>query len=85
MKTVGSRHHAGIPDLLVCAEGQFVAIEVKRPGEKPTALQRAQLEKIACSGGTSAVVTSCDEAARVIRTILGRSVFDGSPGRTARP
>lgn len=52
----------GTPDLLVCHEGRFIALEVKRLGQKPTAIQRVELARVAAHGGTAAVVHSVDEA-----------------------
>ena len=42
---------SGIPDILACLGGLFFGIEVKRPGEKPTALQLAQGLRIKKAGG----------------------------------
>ena len=36
----------GTPDILACMDGQFIGIEVKKPGGKPSPLQRVQLRKI---------------------------------------
>ena len=38
-------------DLLVCWRGFFIAIEVKRPGAKPTKLQYKIISDILTSGG----------------------------------
>ena len=37
---------SGIPDLLVCCNGSFVAVEVKAPNGKPSELQKMNIEKI---------------------------------------
>lgn len=37
---------SGIPDLLVCCNGYFVAVEVKAPNGKPSELQKWNIEKI---------------------------------------
>lgn len=47
-------------DVLGLFLGYFFAIEVKRPGKKPTALQARELELIAQSGGTTFEIS--DEA-----------------------
>ena len=52
----------GSADLVGIVEGRFVALEVKRPGEKATAEQVAWLELVRRHGGFAAVVTSGDEA-----------------------
>lgn len=38
-------------DILACIAGRFVAIEVKRPGKKPTALQFKIMHDIETAGG----------------------------------
>jgi hypothetical protein len=63
---------SGIPDLLCCFHGAFVALEVKRPGNKPTPSQAAQLEGITRAGGRALVVHDADEALAIL------SVLDGS-------
>jgi hypothetical protein len=37
---------SGIPDLLVCCSGYFVAVEVKAPNGKPSELQKRNIRKI---------------------------------------
>jgi Holliday junction resolvase len=48
----------GVPDIIACWRGKFLAIETKAPGRKHTvtANQKMQLEKIAASGGIAVVV-----------------------------
>jgi hypothetical protein len=66
MKTYGSMYgKAGVPDLIICLNGRFFAIEVKRPGGKPTDLQVATMDRINACWGTAGVAT-CVEEARVI-------------------
>jgi hypothetical protein len=71
VKTHGSPHLAGIPDLLVCYMGRFIALEVKRPETRGTVTRRQQhfLDEIEKAGGWSAVVTSVEEALDVIQWI----------------
>ena len=57
---------AGIPDIIACVGGRFVALEVKQPGGKLSRLQEATIEKIRTAGGVAAMVTSVDEAKRVL-------------------
>jgi hypothetical protein len=53
----------GTSDILACLppEGRFLALEVKRPGEKLSLDQSAFLAWIASAGGISARVTSCQD------------------------
>lgn len=43
---IGIYGQAGVPDILACIKGRFVAIEVKRPGEKPKPHQEAFIDAI---------------------------------------
>lgn len=42
---------AGVPDLIVCCNGTFVGIEIKREGKSPTPIQTRILEEISKAGG----------------------------------
>jgi hypothetical protein len=48
--------HAGTPDFLVCYRCQFLAIETKAKGNKPTALQEAAMQRIRDAGGRVYVI-----------------------------
>ncbi len=54
---VVSASRGGVPDILCCIEGRFVAIEVKRPESKNNVskLQEYNLSKIEQRGGISMV------------------------------
>lgn len=41
----------GIPDIIACIKGKFVAIELKREGNKPTPLQDLTLTRIRATKG----------------------------------
>lgn len=47
---------AGVPDILACVKGHFVAIEVKSETGRPTALQVWNIEKIREAGGIAMVL-----------------------------
>ena len=47
--------------VIVEHEVRFVAIEVKRPGGKPSKLQLAQLNRIQASGGVAMIAESVDD------------------------
>lgn len=57
-----SASRVGIPDILACVDGHFVAIEVKKPETKTnvSALQKYNLDKVALSGGYSLVAWNLD-------------------------
>ena len=47
---------SGIPDILACVNGEFLAIEVKSDSGHPTKLQLHNVEKIRKAGGCAFVV-----------------------------
>lgn len=47
---------AGIPDIICCANGRFLAIECKAGKGKTTALQDRELAAIKTAGGVSLVI-----------------------------
>ena len=51
---------SGVPDILACLDGRFIAVEVKAPGKAPTRLQQVQLLGIQAAGGDALVI---DDAA----------------------
>ena len=57
---------AGIPDIIVCYKGKFIAFECKLPGNKPTLLQTITLRKIIGAGGLAFVVTDLNQVKEII-------------------
>lgn len=47
---------AGVPDLLACCNGKFVAIEVKAENGRPSELQLHNIEEIKKAGGIAIVL-----------------------------
>jgi Holliday junction resolvase len=47
---------SGVPDIIACVNGRFLAIECKAGDNKPTALQQRELKAIADAGGSALVV-----------------------------
>lgn len=59
---------SGIPDVLACINGKFVAIEVKRSkGGIVSPLQKAQIEKIKENGGIAGVASSMEEFLEILK------------------
>ena len=56
MPATGGYGNSGAPDCLICPNGKFVGFETKANGNKPTALQQMNLDKIEDSGGLALVV-----------------------------
>ena len=48
---IGIYAKAGVSDILACIRGRFVAIEVKKPGNKPSALQENFIDAVNSIGG----------------------------------
>lgn len=57
---------AGIPDVIVCYKGRFIALEAKVGSNKPTKLQAATIEQIKAAGGKAAVVYNVEDVKTVI-------------------
>lgn len=59
-------HVSGISDIIGVMEGRFLAVEVKKPGQKAKPHQEAFLERVRASGGIAGVVTSVKELQELI-------------------
>ena len=57
---------AGDPDIDACIRGRSLQLEVKRPGQRPTALLLKRLEEWRNAGALVAVVVSVDEVKRLL-------------------
>lgn len=60
---------AGIPDIIVCIGGRFVAFEVKTDKGKLTKLQEITIEKIQAAGGMAVMVTSVEQVENIIKNL----------------
>ena len=57
IKTHGDRFSkVGIPDILACVNGRFVAVEVKAENGKPSELQLHHIEQIKKAGGVAYIL-----------------------------
>lgn len=61
-----STNRSGVPDILACVNGKFVAIEVKSK-TKLSELQEYNIRKIREAGGIAIVAKSLDDIENVIR------------------
>lgn len=77
----------GDPDFLLCANGWFVAWELKVNKNKATKLQAHKLEMIKQSGGIARVVTpeNLDECLKEIECLLSYSKKLNDGGTTGHP
>ena len=61
MKVHGDIYAVGIPDIIACYHGRFIAIECKDGNNKPTKLQSSVIRKINEAGGIAFVAYSVCE------------------------
>lgn len=61
----------GVPDLLCCVNGKFLAIEVKGDGGEPSELQLHEIEEIKKAGGV-ALVSYPDDFEELKKLIIRR-------------
>jgi hypothetical protein len=60
---------AGLPDIIICFSGRFVAFEVKTPSGKLTPLQESTLTKIKNAKGYACKVTSLQEVKEIMQNL----------------
>lgn len=63
---------AGIPDIIACYHGQFIAVECKAGRNKPTALQVRELAMIDAVGGRTFVINEQPETLKELEATLER-------------
>lgn len=70
---------SGVPDIVCCANGKFVAIECKAGNNKPTALQEKEMADIRKAGGYAYVVNeeSLTLLGSTLRSLLDEEDIDG--------
>ena len=75
MPATGGYGASGVPDIIACYKGKFVAIECKANGNKPTGLQQKLLREISIQNGIALVIdeTNIDMLEYFIR---GKQVFN---------
>ena len=64
-----SANQRGVPDILGCCRGRFIAIEVKSADNKPSKIQQSQLNAIKQTGGIAEVVTSLEQMQKLIKEL----------------
>ena len=64
----GGYGRSGIPDIIACYKGTFIAIECKAGNNKPTKLQEKELRDIALVGGYVCVIN--EDNMKDVRTLL---------------
>lgn len=63
---------AGLPDIIVCAEGLFIGLETKLPESRGNVSPRQRLvhTKIQHAGGSAEVVCSPEEALAIVQGVI---------------
>jgi hypothetical protein len=61
---------SGVPDFLVCLNGEFLAIEAKAGKGVPTALQEKNLKQIREAGGRALVINEESLELKILEAIL---------------
>lgn len=67
----GGYSRNGVPDFFILHNGRFIGVEVKRDGEKATALQRLEGEKIITAGGAWFQVAGVEAMREFVKNELG--------------
>lgn len=79
LKSIGAyyfKHHGnqfsqvGVPDIIACYKGKFIAIEVKNEAGKTSPLQDVNLKMINNAGGIGIVARSVEDVKKVIDNII---------------
>ena len=65
----GAMGTAGLPDVICCIGGRFVAFEVKTPGNRLTKLQENTITKIKESKGEAFKVVGVQEVKEIIQNL----------------
>jgi Holliday junction resolvase len=60
----------GVPDILMCIKGQFIAVELKVGDNTPTPLQSHYIERIINADGQAHVIYDLKEFKRVVDDAL---------------
>ena len=68
----GSYGSTGIPDIICCYKGRFLAFEVKTQKGRTTALQEVNIRKINEAEGIAVVVRSVDDVKNVMKEMEER-------------
>lgn len=73
---------SGVPDIVACVNGLFLAIETKANGGKPTALQIREIETIRRNSGVAVVVdeTNWDMVRDLIRKMKNTIIPSAGAG-----
>ena len=60
---------AGLPDIICCIGGRFIAFEVKTPSGKLSKLQEITIRNIRAAKGEAFMVTSVEEVKEILQNL----------------
>ena len=63
-------NRSGVPDIICCLNGKFIAFEVKAEKGKITPLQEYNIQAIKVSDGNAYVVRSVEEVKEILSKII---------------
>lgn len=61
----------GVPDIICCYKGKFIALEVKAKSGELTPIQAVQILKIHVAGGRACIVRSVEDVKEVMKGVNG--------------
>lgn len=61
---------SGVPDIICCYKGKFMAFEVKTPKGKMSKLQEITINKIKKAQGIAFKVTSLEEVKEILKEVM---------------
>ena len=69
----GPFSEAGVPDILCCLAGRFVAIEMKVPGNAPTPIQLRQIQRLTKAGAYAFVCSDIEDLKKRLAHLVDSS------------
>lgn len=74
---------SGVPDIICCVGGKFLAVECKAGENKPTALQEKEMADIRKQGGLAIVINESNLTMleRVVKSLVGANTEEDIDGR----
>lgn len=74
---------SGVPDIICCVGGRFLAVECKAGEGKPTALQEKEMADIRKQGGLAIVINESNLTMleRVVKSLVGANTEEDIDGR----
>ena len=67
-----SANERGVPDILACYEGVFLALEIKEKGDTLKPIQAAQLRRLCKAEGIAETIRDIEQVRAILRSIDDR-------------